>query len=204
MPQNPIATTVAKGPSGSQSSALLDSQGAMSTALRHGKYYAASKAGVVGIGANPTAVTTSAGLATTYVGCCLSNPAASGKNLIVQRVAAQQIVAPSTVTGYGLIVGFAAGGITVHTTPLTVLSALVGASAAALVGLVDSACTLVGTPDWARWLAETLVATDLASFSVDVDGEIILPPGAYCAIGSTIAGPASGFQGSISWEEEPV
>src|SRR3974390_2254065 len=42
--------------------------------------------------ANPSAVTSSAALATTYVGLCLSNPAGSGVNFVPKRVTILNIV----------------------------------------------------------------------------------------------------------------
>ena len=80
------------------------------------------------MGANPSGVTTSAALATTYVGLCLSNPAGNasgGKpiNLLVRRVSGVVIVAPAAVLAFNLITGYAAGGVTVHTTALTPFSA---------------------------------------------------------------------------------
>ena len=200
MSQNPLAFT-ANNPSGASSHGFLDGTGALMTFPRHGKYYEGTYRGASGWAANQALATTSAGLATTYTGICLSNPAGSGKNLVVQKVSAILDVAPSTVTGVGLIVGYSAAGIVTHTTPLTPYNALIGTSAAGLVGLADAACTLVGTPLWRQFLAETPTATTLVSYGSDIDGEIVLPPGAYMAIGTTIASPASSFFGSISWEE---
>lgn len=174
------------------------------TSKYHGDKYTQAYGGALFSGANPSGVTTSAALATTYVGLCLSNPAASGKNLVVRRVAGAFIVAPATITGFNLIVGYSAAGIVTHTTALTPRSNLIGTGAAG-VGLLDSACTLVGSganaPLYAMVLGETPTATTSLSFNVDLEGAFVLPPGAYAAIGTTIAGPASGFQGSIEWEE---
>lgn len=204
MPQGPIATTVAKNALGFQATGQFDAQAALFMAARHGKYYEGVYAAVCAIGANQVGVTTSAGLATTYTGICLSNPAASVKNLSVMRVSGALIVAPSTITGFNLITGFAAGGITVHTTPLTPFNAKLGVAMTGLVGLVDSACTLVGTPAHTRSVAQCSTATTAAQFDTDIDGSIIIPPGGYLAIGTTIASPASGFMGAIEWEENPI
>ena len=154
------------------------------------------------LAANQAGVTTSAGLATTYVGLVLSNPAGSGIGLLLRRVAGAFIVAPATVTGFNLIVGYSAAGIVTHTTALTPFSGEIGLGPTPAAKL-DSAATLVGTPAYSMVLAETPTATTLLSFSVDLNGTIILPPGAYAAIGTTIAGPASGFQGSFQWQEAP-
>jgi len=48
--------------------------------------------------------------------------------------------------------------------------------------------------------ATTLPATSL----YDLEGSIILPAGAYLCLITSVATAASGFQGSISWEEVPV
>ena len=169
----------------------------------HGIKYEQTFANNMFVGANPSGVTTSAGLATTYVGLCLSNPAGSTVNLVLRRIGGALIVAPAALTGFNLITGFAAGGITAHTTALTPFCAKIG-NAAVPQGKLDSACTLVGTPVYTRVLTETPSATGVVSFFEDMQSGIILIPGAYAAIGTTIAGPASGFQGSIEWEEVPV
>lgn len=206
MPQNNLFFQT-QGPSGAYVPQTGDAQGAVWNTQRHGKYYAGAYAKVgaqsaTGWAANQAAVTTSAGLATTYVGICLSNPAASGKNLVVQKVSALITVVPAAFTGLGLITGYLAAGITVHTTPLTPATAMIGGAATNLVGLVDAACTLVGTPVWKQWIGQTPTATSSPSQVVyDVDGEIILIPGAYMAIGTTVASPTSGFWGTIAWEE---
>ena len=175
-------------------------QGVTPVSQQYGEKYLSAYAGKLFVGANPSGVTTSAGLATTCVGLILSNPAGSTVNLILRRVTGAFIVAPSTVTGFNLITGYAAAGITTHTTALTPFAAKIGASATPQ-GLLDSAATLVGTPVYTMVLGETPTATTLTSFATDLQGSIILPPGAYAAIGTTIAGPASGFQGSFEWQE---
>lgn len=205
MPQNPLylsnqivgGTAFAPGLLGKQRDQWISS--------RHGRNYNMSQQGAMFGAANSAGVTTSAALATTYVGICLSNPAGSNKNLAVMNISGAMIVAPSTITTYGIILGYAAGGIIVHTTPLTVNNSFVGGTAnSAAVGLVDSACTLVGTPAWGGPLAQCSDATHASFFNVDIGGGIILAPGAYMAVGSNIAGPASGFMGGFVWEELPI
>lgn len=207
MPQNALAATIAKllG-SNAQTPLVAGKQLDLLNSELHGRKYTQSYLGNRFGGANSSAagVTTSAGLATTYLGLCLSNPAGNTKNLVIGKVSAQFIVAPATVTAIGLIVGYSAAGVVTHTTPLTPLSKLIGSTTIATTAKLDSACTIVGTPAWLEWLTETLIATDLPSFNGDMEGSIVLPPGAYCAIGTSIAGPASGFVGSFDWEEVPV
>lgn len=170
----------------------------------HGELYHQAYTGSLFMGANPTAVTTSAGLATTCVGLILSNPAGTGKNLILRRVGAILVVVPAAFTGSALITGFAAGGVTVHTTPLTIQNPVVGGAVTASVAKLDSAATLVGTPVYSLFLTATPAATTGAPFNTDLQGSVIIPPGGYAALGTTVASPASGFLGSIMWEESPV
>ena len=204
MPQGPLATAIAQIFGSTKYTPLVaGKQNDLLISQLHGTKYTPAYNAKLFSGANQTGVTTSAGLATTYVGLCLSNPANSAVNLIVRRVGGAFIVAPSTVTGFNLITGYAAGGITVHTTPVAPQCNLIG-NAAVPVGKLDSACTLVGTPLYSMVMGETPTATTLSFFNTDVEGAFVLIPGAYLAIGTTIAGPASGFQGSIEWEEFPV
>lgn len=181
-----------------------DASGALWDSARHPVNYAAAYNGAIGMVSNASGVTTSAALATTYVGLCLSNPAASGKNLVLINVSGLFNVVPAAFTMLNLITGFSSAGVVTHTTALTVLSSIVGGSAAGLVGLADSACTIVGTPAWSAVLSETNTATTSTSFSKDFNGAILIPPGGYAAIGTSIASPASGFWGSMVWGEEPV
>jgi hypothetical protein len=204
MPQNPLAATVAINSAKQQATLRMGAGGAsLLSSMLHGSMYEQSFAKNLFMGANPSAVTTSAALATTYVGLCLSNPANSGQNLVLRTVSGGLIAAPAALTGFNLITGFLAAGITVHTTALTPISTLIGSGDVSAAHL-DSACTLVGTPAWTLPLAETPAATSVVFFSQDLQGAVILQPGAYAAIGTTIAGPATGFMGGFQWEEAPI
>jgi hypothetical protein len=185
---------------------------------RHGKYYAgvygtpangsvAAKAGSVFRASNQSTAALTAALATTYTGICLSNPIASTVNLSVKRIISQFGPAPATQINLGLITGWSSAGIVTHTTPITqIVNAYVGAAtasgsilSAAPQGLVDAACTLVGTPAWDRWIGASAVSTD-PTVSLDLDEDLIIPPGGYVAVGNLVA-VASGFLGTIMWEE---
>ena len=200
MPQGPLAANVAKNPSNSLAPMKLDAISNLLVAQGYAEHYTSTARGNVGIAANSSGVTTSVALATTYVGLCLSSPAGSGKNLVLMNVTGSLLVAPAALTSINLITGYAAGGITAHTTPLTPANAIIGTTST-LVAKADSACTLVGTPAWTMPLAQANTATGAAFFNNNINGFIILPPGAYAAIGTNIAGPSSGFWGSFVWEE---
>ena len=203
MSQSPLAFVALNGKAGKGvSPGAVGQQGELFVGQRHGANYEAAYAATIGLVANSAAVTTSAALATTYVGLCLSNPVASGKNLVLLNVSGAFLVAPATITTAFLAVGYSAAGITAHTTPLTPLNGLLGTTTTpALVGLADSACTLVGTPAYAKVLAQTPTATTSFSFSYDANGALVIPPGGWAAIATNIASPASGFVGSMLWEE---
>ena len=151
---------------------------------------------------NQSGTTTTVGLATTYTGLCVSNPAGSTVNLIIDNISGGFIVNSTAITMIGLITGYSAAGVVTHTTPLTVYNKLVGSTAVTFQGLADSACTLVGTPVWEDWFTTVASGTVVGSyFSKDIDGGLIVPPGGYVAIGTTSASGSSGFFGKITWFE---
>jgi hypothetical protein len=199
---------------------FLDQQSAQWVSQRAGKYYngvygtpasgtTAAKAGATFRGSNQSTASLTVGLATTYTGLCLSNPAASGVNLCVKRVNIM-LAAASNAGALGLITGWLAAGITVHTTPLNadIVNGYVGAATASgsIVGPapqanLDAACTLVGTPIWDRWLAQ-VAASALVTSVNDLEEDLIVPPGGYVAVGSTAA-QTSELLATFMWEEKP-
>lgn len=206
MPQGPLKAAVSRLKTGSTFSANLTQQGAQGdlfVGARHSTMYEACYSGSVMVGATSAGRTLSAALATTYTGLCLNNPAASKVNLALQRVNGAINVQPAAGLVLGLIVGWSAAGIVTHTTPETPLCAFVNDTVG--TGLVDAACTLVGTPAWGRWImSNNAVTTALLNFDEIIGGEIIVPPGGYVAIGASVAGPAAGLFASFTWEENPL
>src|SRR5271166_3662598 len=131
--------------------------------------------------------TTTVGLTATYTGLCVSNPAGSGVYLYIDNVSGGFNVASTAITSIGLIVGYAVGGVTAHTTPAIVYDKTTLVTSTVALGLADAACTLVGTPIWADWLAFLATASTVGSyFSKDIDGALIIPPGGYIAIGTSV------------------
>jgi hypothetical protein len=177
---------------------------------RHGRYYTASYAGLSAFAANQAGAVITLFSATpgAYTGLCLSNPAASTVNLVPQTVTGALAVATTGITLLGLVTGYAAAGITVHTTPLTVFSSKLGTviTSPIMQGLADAAATLVGVPTWTRTFQTLPTTVTVGSlFNVDLNGEIVIPPGGYVCVGATItATAAASFWGSISWEEAPI
>ena len=204
MPQNPFMSNVATNSTGVREPLATGQSGDLLQSALHGSKFNQAYNSHIFRGANAAGATLSAALATTYVGLCLSNPAGSGYNLALRRVGCALIVAPATFLALGLLGGYAAGGITVHTTPVTPLCTKLG-SAAVAIGKLDAAATLVGTPAWIAWFANNAATGGQTNaISIDFEAGIIVPPGAYVAIGANAAGPAAGFLGSMEWEEIPV
>lgn len=207
MPQNPNPVLIGTNAAGAYRPASYGAQNDLMISQLHGAKYSQAVNNKLFFGANSAAVTTSVALATTYVGLCLSNPAGNTKNLVLRRVTAIFSVVQAAKTAIGLITGWASGGITAHTTPLTPKCAnLLNTTAA--TGKLDSACTLVGSganaPLWGRWLSSGATATSDPAVDVDLEGGLVIVPGAYVATGTLIAGPTSGFLGSMEWEEVDV
>ena len=204
MPQNNLFLAMQRAGGTALTPIEGDIEGNQQIIQAHGDTYNATFNKRTFFAANQAGVTTSAGLATTYTGLCLSNPAASTVNLSPRRVSGALIVAPAALTAFGVIVGYSAAGVVTHTTPLTSLQSMFVGGGTVPQGLTDAACTIVGTPAWAIWLGLTPSATGVVAFSLELQGSLLIPPGGYLAIGSTIAGPSSGLVASITWEEIPI
>jgi hypothetical protein len=156
-----------------------------------GDYQELAQRGFVFAGGNqgPGGTTTTVGLATTYTGLVLSNPAGSPKNLILLQVSLAIVGAPAALSTFGLLAGYAAGGITVHTTPLSPQSTLLS-SAASGAAKVDSAATLVGSPFLFLPFGVTPITGATAQVVnppvignlYDIKGSLVIPPGGYVGI----------------------
>jgi hypothetical protein len=98
-------------------------------------------------------------------------------------------------------------GATISTNLVTARSRFVGGVGAQV--LASTSLTLPGTP-----VLETILGTVLtgaittqsqqAPTIVDLEGSLILPPGAFVAFYTSTASGASGFFGSFQWVEVPL
>lgn len=154
----------------------------------------------------PGGTTTTVGLATTYTGLVISNPAGSLVNLVLLQCGIAVVGAPAALSTIGLLAGYAAAGVVTHTTPLTV--SMNGAQVSG-AGKADAAATLVGTPILWMPLGVTPITGATAQVlnppvvlnTYDFKGSLILPPGAYVGIyTSTVLSLIGGF----TWAEVPV
>ncbi len=178
--------------------------GETSVADAHGRYMEAVKQGNVYIAHNVAAQAVSVGLATTYTGLMLSNPANSGKDLVLYGAQLVLSVAEVAAASHHLIGGWSATAVT-HTTPLAapgVQNAYLGGPTG--VAKVDSAAT-IPTPNYILALRSAFTAGAFGGPGmgqiVDLGGLIIVPPGGFIGIGALTA--VTGF-GCLIWEEVAI
>lgn len=202
-----LQVAVAGKASPGQNNALLSAGGQSDLMVSeyHGRYYSANynNAGVSPIFslANQAAVTTTAGLATTFTGLALANPAGSGVNLeILFFSAAQVAVGVAGAVGYMTGLGAAAGS-------LIPRSGVVGQAASSKCNGSNSA-TLGGTPVLEEAIGSigSLATTGYGLQSglvKDIGGSLIIPPGAFIA-SYTSAACTSAFIFGFRWMEVPI
>ena len=179
----------------------------------HGRYYEQAYRRNIFFAANQAATTTTAGLAQTYTGLVLENPVGSPVNISILRVGyGLTIAVPSTAITIGLMCGFNSSTNCTHTASVTPASSFYGVGPTAYAK-VDTSCASSGLPTApvvthilgsAGTGALTTFGVGQPLTSVDLDGAILLSPGAYCAFYTLTASGASGFMGSFTWEEIPL
>lgn len=171
----------------------------------HGRYYETNYRKHLFSVCAQAVLTSTVGLAATYTGLCVSNPIASGYNLVLSKVGIIQSVIQSTqVEGYLLGVGYSATSNVTHTTPATPQSCLIGSGLSA-VAKADTAATLAGTSLYDTPLTATGTATADSTFGLfDFEGSKILIPGAYAFIATPTQASVAGLWLSMTWEEVPI
>lgn len=174
-----------------------------------GRYYEAAKAGRLMTAANQAGVVTVVGLTTTYTGLSLANPVGSGIDVVLHRVGVGFIVAqPTTGAIVALEAGYNATTDVTHSVASTTLrNCYLGGAAPA--AKVDTGSTLPTAPtlieSFGSVLTEAITGSSVQpAYSFDLGGYLILPPGGYCAVYTTIASGAASMVASLMWEERPV
>lgn len=172
----------------------------------HGRYYEQGYRKTSFGAANQAAVATTAAFATTYTGLVLYNPNGSAVNLVVQKFGAAPILAQTTTLALGLMIGQSTTAFS-GVTALTPRSKNVG-SGVQPVGLVASAATLPVAPTLDTvlgYLGTGATTVDqLLPGLFDIEGSIVLPPGAFVAAYTNAASVAASLFFSVGWEEVPV
>jgi hypothetical protein len=144
---------------------------------------------------------TSVGLSTTQTGITLTNPAGSGKTLVLLQLNGAVSAAPAGAAPLVLAanVNPVAAAVT-QTTPLTVRKANLGVAGTG-AGLAASAVTLPAAPVVVAAIQAPVAASSItpANINVSFDGSLSVAPG--CAISlSSITTAVTGIW-SIIWEE---
>lgn len=185
----------------------LGNMGELITSGLHGPYYESAYRRALFSVANTSAVTSTVGTSTTYVGLALSNPIGSTVNLVLSRCSVAAIVAFTAAATIGIMTGYNSSTNVTHTTSVTPRNQFTGVGSAGQ-GLADSSATLPTTPVLNTVLGAALTGAITVSVQYlgiyDIGGSIILPPGAYAAVYTSTASGASGLQCSFLWEEIPV
>jgi len=199
----PIASSTSLS-AGVQATARMDNLGGLTASQLLPRYYETTYRRQMYTIANQTGVTTSAALTTTYVGLCIANPTTSTVNAVITKAAYAFTVAPAAAVAVGLMTGV---GASITTNLVTARNRFVGGVGAQC--LASTSLTLPGTP-----VLETILGTVLTGAIttqstqpptiIDLEGSLILPPGAFCAFYTSTASGASGFLGSFQWVEVPL
>lgn len=206
-----IRTGAVQSTDGAVNPARAARDGSLIVASGRGDYEEAAMRQTVFQAANqgPGGTTTTVGLAATYTGLVVSNPAGSTVNLVMLQAGVAVVGAPAALSTIGILVGYAAAGVVTHTTPLTPLSTFMNVTQATGQGKADAAATLVGTPT--LWMPLGVTPITGATAQVlnppvilnvyDFKGALVLPPGAYVAIyTSTVLS----IIGGLTWREVPI
>jgi hypothetical protein len=173
----------------------------------HGRYYEHTLRGNLYSGSVSGQVT-SAALAVAYTGLCLSNPIGSGVNLSVNKCGFAFDVVWAAVAFIGLMTGYNGSTAVIHTTPVSPRNRFFTGVVGSGKGLLDSSATLPTAPTVDQIFAAATTATaavpPLVQGYYDLEGSLVLPPGAYVAFYTSTASGAAGGALSFQWEENPI
>lgn len=183
--------------------------GDLITSELHGRYYETSYRRALFIAANQAGATLVSGLPTSYTGgLVLYNSLGSTVNLSINKVGFAASVVWSAAAVIGLAVGYNGGTALSGLTAATPRSLFVGVGAtgqglAATVATLPTAATvshLLGSTGTLATTSEGVIPPTV----IDLEGGIVLPPGAYCHFYTSATGGAAGFFGFFQYEEIPV
>ncbi|KKM23844.1 hypothetical protein LCGC14_1611080 [marine sediment metagenome] len=186
---------------GSINPLTTDTTGAVRLTGGAGKYGDLVLADKVFSATNTAAVALSADDTLVFTGLVLENPVTSGKNYVMLMTSWLQTIATPTAGGLGLQTGIDAGD---AATGIAARNSLIGSSITS-DAVVDTGCTLVGTPISqmlfsTNWAEATTAGSQQPLGYIDINGLIVLKPGAYCATYSAV-GETAAFWFTFTWAE---
>jgi len=176
----------------------------------HGRYYESCYRRNVFAAANAAGVVTTIAFTLAYTGLIISNPVASMINCVLLKVGyAFMVLQPTSGVIVGVMTGYNSATNVTHTAAVTPKSCFVGVGANPIC-LVDSSATMPTAPTLQQVFGTVLDGSALTITNtspltmMDLEGSIILPPGGYAAIYTTIASGAASMMASFIWEELPL
>lgn len=187
---------------GSQPALRLGNQGELIATQLHGRYYENTYRRGSFVCASSAPNTTSVASATAATGLIISNPIGSGVNLAINKVGYVFSVAFAAAAIIGIACNSSTGTSVIHTAAATPRQLMIGTPTGAL-GLVDTSATLPAAA-YITHVLTSIPAAGTGSGIVDLEGSLVLAPGAYAHIYTSTASGASGFSGFFSWEEIPI
>lgn len=189
----------AKTADGTRPIIRVGQQGDLIASELHGQFYEQSVRGNSFAVANQAAVTTTAGLATTFTGLAIANPSTSGVNLSITRfTCAQFAVGAAGAIGIMTGSGAAAGS-------LTPRNRIVGGAASKATA---SAGATIATPVLEEVYGQvgSLATTGYGvtpGLVANINGSLIIPPGFFVASFTSIVTTTALLFGFV-WEEIPT
>lgn len=206
---NEIRTGLIISSDGAVNPARGSKDGSLIVGSGMGDYQELAVRGKVFYAANQAATTTTVGLAATYTGLVVSNPAGATVNLVLMQLGVAVVGAPAALAVIGLMGGYAAAGLITHTTPLVPATSFLNTIISTGQAKADSSAALPGTPTLLMPLGVTPITGATANVvnppvvlnTYDFKGSFVLPPGAYAALyTSTVLSVIAG----ITWAEVTI
>jgi hypothetical protein len=201
-------------PASQVASLTLGKQADLIVSELHGPQYTAAYSGNLFHGSNQAVVATAlqTGLtATATGGLILSNPIGNTKNLVIRQVAIGLLVAQTNASIMGLMLAYSPSVAIAGTLTVVASQNALPLSGGTATGVLYSSAsvTLQSTPILAKVIGSFgtgAITTQTSSGigPVDIQGGLIVQPGAACAFYGTGAGTASSLLFSYSWEEVPI
>jgi hypothetical protein len=200
----PTTTSIA---SGSTPAVRQGQLGDMIVSELHGRYYETAYRRNMYTATLTSGTTTSAALSTTFTGLLLLNPNNSQVNIVVNKVGYAFLVAFAAASAIGLQVGNQSAALLsgLTTTNTVVRPNFVGAGVG--TALTYSAATTTGPSlrqIFGTGLTGAITTTPAVYSYFDLEGGLILPPGAWVGSYTSTASGASSMLASFQYEEVPL
>lgn len=180
----------------------------------HGRYYETTYRRAMFTGATQAAIATAtvAGPTASTTGVpVLYNPIGNVNNVVLTKVGVGFILAPAAPLVYGIATGYnGATAVSGTLTSVTPKNRFIGLGAAPTAAMYFSAAITLPTAPTADIILGTvdtgaITTSPTGPFSmVDLEGSIILPPGAYACLYTSAVMVASSLLASFQWEEVPI